>query len=50
MTPGLRALAAAGMLLTGIASSGEAFVQKQGGVLRQYIIDSPAYRRIATRR
>jgi peptide/nickel transport system substrate-binding protein len=35
------ALAAAGTLVATIAC-GEAFAQKQGGILRQYIIDSPA--------
>ena len=35
------ALAAAGTLVAAMAG-GEAFAQKQGGVLRQYIIDSPA--------
>ncbi|MBV8399611.1 MAG: hypothetical protein JOZ17_12845 [Acetobacteraceae bacterium] len=35
------ALAAAGTLAAAMAC-GEAFAQKQGGILRQYIIDSPA--------
>jgi len=35
------ALAAAGTLVAGM-TCGEAFAQKQGGILRQYINDSPA--------
>jgi peptide/nickel transport system substrate-binding protein len=38
----VRILAAVGMLLAAIAVSGGALAQKQGGVLREYIIDSPA--------
>ena len=42
MTPDLRTLAGVGILLTGMADFSEAFAQKQGGILREYIIDSPA--------
>jgi peptide/nickel transport system substrate-binding protein len=42
MTRGFRALAAAGTLVTAMANSGAALAQKQGGILRQYINDSPA--------
>src|SRR6266403_2886862 len=38
----LRALAAAGALLTVLAASAAAFAQKQGGILRMYSPDSPA--------
>src|SRR6266404_5141940 len=38
----LRALAAAGALLTVLAAADAAFAQKQGGILRMYSPDSPA--------
>src|SRR6201985_2586583 len=38
----LCAFTAAGGLLCGILAAAPAFAQKQGGILRQYIIDSPA--------
>src|SRR5437899_4263355 len=38
----LRALAAAGTLLTVLAAADAAFAQKQGGILRMYSPDSPA--------
>src|SRR5438270_11346589 len=38
----LRALAAAGALLTVVATVDAAFAQKQGGILRMYSPDSPA--------
>jgi peptide/nickel transport system substrate-binding protein len=38
----LRALAAGGTLLAATAACGPAVAQKQGGVLREYMIDSPA--------
>src|ERR1700682_5215805 len=38
----LRALAAAGALLTVLAAANAAFAQKQGGILRMYSPDSPA--------
>src|SRR5437870_8176034 len=38
----LRALAAAGALLTVLAATDAAFAQKQGGILRMYSPDSPA--------
>jgi peptide/nickel transport system substrate-binding protein len=38
----LRAAAAASALVIGMWSGGAALAQKQGGILRQYIIDSPA--------
>jgi len=37
----LRALAAAGALLTVLAAANAAFAQKQGGILRMYSPDSP---------
>ena len=37
-----RALVAASALLIAISGGGMAFAQKQGGILRQYMIDSPA--------
>ena len=42
MTRHLRNCAAAAGLLTVLAAAPEALAQKQGGILRQYIIDSPA--------
>src|SRR5271166_3448711 len=42
MARSLRALAAAGALVAAMAASGGALAQKQGGILRQYINDSPA--------
>ena len=42
MRADLRALVAAGTLLAAMAASEPALAQKQGGVLRQYMIDSPA--------
>ena len=41
MSRDLRVLAVAGALLYASATNG-AFAQKQGGILRQYMIDSPA--------
>ena len=38
----LRALAAAGALLTALAAADAASAQKQGGILRMYSPDSPA--------
>src|SRR5437667_709614 len=38
----LRALAAAGALLTVLAAADAAFAQKQGGILKMYSPDSPA--------
>jgi len=38
----LRALAAAGALLTVLAAADAGFAQKQGGILRMYSPDSPA--------
>ncbi|TMJ48067.1 MAG: peptide ABC transporter substrate-binding protein, partial [Alphaproteobacteria bacterium] len=42
MTLDLRAAVAAGALLVAISMGGPATAQKSGGVLRQYMIDSPA--------
>src|SRR6201982_1870622 len=42
MNRDLRALAAAGALLTVVAAADAAFAQKQGGILRMYSPDSPA--------
>src|ERR1700745_73053 len=42
MNRDLRALAAAGALLTVVAAADAAFAQKQGGILRMYTPDSPA--------
>jgi peptide/nickel transport system substrate-binding protein len=38
----LRTIVAVGALLTAMAAADTAFAQKQGGILRQYMIDSPA--------
>src|SRR6201997_761790 len=42
MNRDLRALAAAGALLTVLAAADASFAQKQGGILRMYSPDSPA--------
>jgi peptide/nickel transport system substrate-binding protein len=42
MAKKLRALAAAGGVMMAMAISAPALAQKQGGILRQYMIDSPA--------
>jgi peptide/nickel transport system substrate-binding protein len=42
MRAGIHALAAAAALLGSIAASGPALAQKQGGILREYMGDSPA--------
>jgi hypothetical protein len=43
MAKKLRALAAAGGVMMAMAISAPALAQKQGGILRQYMIDSPEY-------
>jgi peptide/nickel transport system substrate-binding protein len=42
MTRDLRILAAAGALLVAMAAADAAFAQKQGGILKIYMLDSPA--------
>jgi len=42
MKTDLRVLVAAATLLGAIAACGPALAQKQGGILREYMIDSPA--------
>src|SRR6201987_6372434 len=46
MRPSRCILCAVGMSLAITAAAGGALAQKQGGILRQYIIDSPASRAI----
>jgi peptide/nickel transport system substrate-binding protein len=42
MTKHLRVLAAAGGVLMAMSTAAPVLAQKQGGILRQYMIDSPA--------
>jgi peptide/nickel transport system substrate-binding protein len=41
MRPNSRTIAAAGVLLIGLSVSNATFAQKQGGILRMYVADSP---------